>query len=43
LKQLILLHSKRALNEVEHLKDGVEGLDQDLINLMTGAIAINEI
>jgi CBS domain containing-hemolysin-like protein len=38
-----LLHSKNALAEIHHgMPDGVEGLDDSLTNMMTGALMIGE-
>jgi hypothetical protein len=43
LKTLILLHSKNALAEIHHgMPEGVEGLDDSLTNMMTGALMIGE-
>jgi CBS domain containing-hemolysin-like protein len=45
LKQLIMLHTKKALDEVDsdHLSDGVSGLDYDEFNIMQGALQFNEV
>ena len=44
LKTLILLHSKNALAEIHHgMPEGVEGLDDSLTNMMTGALMIGEV
>lgn len=43
LKTLILLHSKNALAEIHHgMPEGIEGLDDSLTNMMTGALTIGE-
>jgi hypothetical protein len=38
------LHSKNALAEIQHgMPEGIEGLDEELTNMMTGALSLGTV